>query len=88
VELLRVARGPRSVPTAGPDAVERSRQAAAYLVNEGIGCIVIDCESGRMRMGLAATLAGHLHADLVPLHHVSAEALADIVRGATSAGAA
>jgi magnesium chelatase subunit D len=74
--------------TAGPDAVERSWRAAAYLTNEGIGCIVIDCESGRMRMGLAVTLAGHLHADHVPLSDVSAQALADIVRGATSAGAA
>jgi magnesium chelatase subunit D len=74
--------------TAGPDAIGRSRQVAAYLANEGIGCIVVDCESGRMRMGLAATLAQHLNADYVPLGHVNARALTDIVRGATSAGAA
>jgi magnesium chelatase subunit D len=73
--------------TAGPDAVERSRQAAAYLAHEGIGCIVVDCESGRMRMGLAATLAQHLNADHVPLGHVNAQALADIVRGATPGAA-
>ena len=35
--------------TAGPDAVGRAQQAAAYLVNESIGSIVVDCESGRMR---------------------------------------
>jgi magnesium chelatase subunit D len=69
--------------TAGPDAIGRSRQVAEYLANEGIGCIVVDCESGRMRMGLAATLAQHLNADHVPLAHVNAQALADIVRGAT-----
>ena len=73
--------------TAGPDAIGRSRQVAAYLANEGIGCIVVDCESGRMRMGLAATLAQHLHADYVPLGHVNAEALTDIVRGATPGAA-
>ncbi len=73
--------------TAGPDAVERSRQAAAYLAHEGIGCIVVDCESGRMRMGLAATLAQHLNADHVSLGHVNAQALVDIVRGATPGAA-
>ncbi|MGA8330769.1 MAG: VWA domain-containing protein, partial [Mycobacterium sp.] len=73
--------------TAGPDAVERSRQAATYLADDGIGCIVVDCESGRMRMGLAATLARHLDADHVPLGHVNAQALADIVRGATPGAA-
>jgi magnesium chelatase subunit D len=73
--------------TAGPDAVERSWQAAAYLANEGIGCIVVDCESGRMRMGLAATLSRHLHAEHVPLGRVDAQALADIVRSATPGAA-
>jgi magnesium chelatase subunit D len=74
--------------TAGPDAVSRAQQAAAYLVNEDIGSIVVDCESGRMRMGLAANLAEHLHAEHVPLAQVNAQALADIVRGATTPGAA
>ena len=73
--------------TAGPDAVERSRQAATYLADDGIGCIVVDCENGRMRMGLAAELARHLKADHVPLGHVNAQALADIVRGATPGAA-
>jgi magnesium chelatase subunit D len=57
-------------------------------VNEGIGSIVVDCESGRMRIGLAANLAEHLHAEHVPLADVNAQALADIVRGATTPGAA
>ena len=74
--------------TAGPDAVGRAQQAAAYLVNEGIASIIVDCENGRMRMGLAASLAEHLHAEHVPLAHVNAQALADIVRGATAPGAA
>jgi magnesium chelatase subunit D len=74
--------------TAGPDAVGRAQQAAAYLVNDGVDSIVVDCESGRMRMGLATNLAEHLHAEHVPLAHVSAQALADIVRGATTPGAA
>jgi magnesium chelatase subunit D len=74
--------------TAGPDAVGRAQQAAAHLVGEGIGSIVVDCENGRIRMGLAANLAERLNAEHVPLAQVNAEALADIVRGATTAGAA
>jgi magnesium chelatase subunit D len=74
--------------TAGPDAVGRAQQAAAHLVHEAIGSIVVDCESGRMRMGLAANLAEHLGAEHVPLAQVNAQALADIVRGATTPGAA
>jgi magnesium chelatase subunit D len=74
--------------TAGRDAVRRAQQAAAHLVGEGVGSIVVDCESGRMRMGLAANLAEHLHAEHVPLADVNAQALADIVRGATTPGAA
>ena len=70
------------------ELVGRARQAATHLVNESIDSIVVDCESGRMRMGLAANLAEHLHAEHVPLVHVNAQALADIVRGATTPGAA
>jgi magnesium chelatase subunit D len=74
--------------TVGPDAVGRAQQAAAHLVGEGVGSIVVDCESGRMRMGLAVHLAEHLGAEHVPLAQVNAQALADIVRGATTPGAA
>ena len=37
----------------------------------------MDCESGRMRLGLAAELAGHLRGEHVPLGEVS---LVDEVR--------
>jgi magnesium chelatase subunit D len=74
--------------TAGADPVGRAHQAAALLVHDRVDSIVVDCESGRMRMGLAANLAEHLNAEHVPLAHVNAQALADIVRGATTPGAA
>ena len=74
--------------TAGSDPVGRMHQAAGHLVNQGVSSIVVDCESGRMRMGLAANLAQHLNAEHVPLGQVNAQALADIVRGATTPGAA
>ncbi|MGV9797093.1 VWA domain-containing protein [Mycobacterium sp. NPDC003449] len=74
--------------TAGPDPVGRAHHIAAGLAAQHLSAIVVDCESGRMRLGLAAELADHLGADHVPLSHVSAEALTDIVRHATRKGAA
>ncbi|MGK2882159.1 MAG: VWA domain-containing protein [Mycobacterium sp.] len=69
--------------TAGHDAVRRSRQAAEYVAAQGINSVVVDCERGRMRMGLAQTLAGHLGAEHVALAEVNAQGLTDIVRAAT-----
>ena len=74
--------------TAGPDAVGRSRQAATYLAAQNISSVVVDCESGRMRLGLARTLAEHLGAEHIWLSEVHAQALTDIVHGATREGAA
>ncbi|QSR27073.1 magnesium chelatase [Nocardioides aromaticivorans] len=68
--------------TAGADAVARSRMAAGVLAGAGITAVVVDCESGPMRMGLAATLAEHLGAEHVPIGEVSAEALLDVTRRA------
>ncbi|TNM48340.1 VWA domain-containing protein [Nocardioides albidus] len=68
--------------TSGPDAVARSRLAAALLAETGVSSVVVDCESGPMRMGLAATLAEHLGADHVPIAEVSAEVLVDVTRRA------
>ncbi|OFJ51530.1 magnesium chelatase [Mycolicibacterium grossiae] len=73
--------------TAGTDAVARSRRAADHLRQQGVSGVVVDCESGRMRMGLAQRLATHLGADHVPLARVDARALTDIVRDATRGAA-
>jgi len=66
--------------TAGLDAVARSRQAAAHLAAQGIASLVIDCESGSFRMGLAGELARALRAEHVPIAEVSAADLTDAVR--------
>lgn len=68
--------------TAGSDPVERSHLAADQLAGQGISSVVVDCESGRMRLGLARTLAEHLQADYIALPEVNAEALTQIVKGA------
>jgi magnesium chelatase subunit D len=71
--------------TSGPDAVARAQAAAGLLA--GVTTIVMDCESGKMRLGLAADLATHLGAEHVPLGDVAAESLANAVRARTGKAA-
>ncbi|WP_085872946.1 MULTISPECIES: magnesium chelatase subunit D family protein [unclassified Nocardioides] len=67
--------------TSGAAAVQRSRAAGGLLAKAGVDSLVVDCESGALRLGLAATLAEHLRAEHVPIGEVSAEALTGAVRG-------
>jgi magnesium chelatase subunit D len=64
----------------GPEALARSLQVADHLHAGGVQSLVIDCETGRFRMGLAARLARHLGAEHVPVGEVSAEAITSNVR--------
>ena len=74
--------------TGGKDAVARSQQAAEYVAGLGVTTVVVDGESGPMRLGLALRLAELLHAEHLPVAEVSAEALAGTVRSRTQKGAA
>jgi len=65
--------------TAGADAVARSQRAAAALAADGFSSLVLDCETGRFRLGLAARLAEHLLAEHVPIDEVAASVLATSV---------
>ncbi|HWI42035.1 MAG TPA: VWA domain-containing protein [Nocardioides sp.] len=67
--------------TAGADAVRRSRDAAAQLAAAGVASVVVDCETGPLRMGLARELAAHLGAEHVPVDEVSAAALVAAAKG-------
>lgn len=67
--------------TSGDDAVARSREAAGLLAAGGVASVVVDCEAGGLRLGLAATLAEHLGAEHLPLGEVSAEDLVATARG-------
>ncbi len=71
--------------TSGADAVARAQAAAGLLT--GVTTVVMDCESGRMRLGLAADLAAHLGAEHIPLAEVAADSLADAVRARTGKAA-
>jgi magnesium chelatase subunit D len=66
--------------TSGPNAVARSRAAAAHLAHERIASLVVDCESGGFRLGLATDLATALAAQHVPVGEVDAAALTGVVQ--------
>ena len=84
--LVVVTDGRANSKTHGKDAVRRSQQAAAYVAGLGVTTVVIDSESGPMRLGLARQLAEHLGAEHVPVAEVSAEALTSAVHGYTYSG--
>jgi magnesium chelatase subunit D len=53
--------------TSGPDPVLMAPALA------GVAAVVVDCESGPIRLGLAARLAAALDADVVPLDRLAAD---------------
>ena len=62
--------------TAGADAAGRARRAAGHIARRGVDSVVVDCEQGMVRLGMAAQLAAHLSADLVAIDDLSLSALA------------
>ena len=69
--------------TAGRDALERSRRVADAW-GRTAETVVVDCEAGRFRMGLAADLAARLGAEHIPLEQVAASGLVEIVTDRTT----
>ncbi|MGJ0121496.1 VWA domain-containing protein [Williamsia sp. MIQD14] len=68
--------------TSGPDATGRAAAAADRLRRRGVNSVVVDCEQGIVRLGLARTLAVHLDATHVTVDDVTADAVAGAVRRA------
>ncbi|MFD0409038.1 putative cobaltochelatase [Kitasatospora sp. NPDC127116] len=70
--------------TGGRDALARSHRAAALFAAQGTASVVLDCESGPVRLGLARTLAGLLGGTAVGLDELRAEGVASLVRESRS----
>ncbi|MFI6579760.1 putative cobaltochelatase [Embleya sp. NPDC050493] len=70
--------------TGGGDALGESRRAARLLAATGVASLVVDCESGPVRLGLAARLAGDLGGPVVTLDELAADGLAGLVRDVRS----
>ncbi|MFE8015410.1 putative cobaltochelatase [Streptomyces antibioticus] len=74
--------------TGGPDPVALSGRAARLFAAEGVASVVVDCESGPVRLGLAGRLAGELGGTAVTLDELRAESIAGLVRDVQGASVA
>ena len=72
--LLVVVTDGRHTFGAAPD------RAAALLARDGIAAVVVDCETGPVRLGLAAGLARSLGGVCLRLDEIAADSLAESVR--------
>ncbi|MFJ8790872.1 putative cobaltochelatase [Streptomyces sp. NPDC102462] len=66
--------------TGGPDPVALAGRAARLFAAEQIASVVVDCESGPVRLGLAGRLADELGGTAVTLDALRADAIAGLVR--------
>jgi magnesium chelatase subunit D len=78
--LVVVTDGRATAPAGEPAALPQARLAAALLQTTGVASVVIDCESGPIRLGLAAELATTLGGTWLRLTELAAGPLADTVR--------
>ncbi|WP_432421107.1 magnesium chelatase subunit D family protein [Nocardia cyriacigeorgica] len=74
--------------TGGTDPVIRARIAARLLASDAVTAMIVDCERGMIRLGLAAELARELRGECVRLGELTGDAVAGAVReSARSTGA-
>ncbi|MER6114265.1 putative cobaltochelatase [Streptomyces sp. NPDC001743] len=66
--------------TGGPEPVALAARAARLHEAEGTASVVVDCESGPVRLGLAGSLAGDLGGTAVTLDELRADAIAGLVK--------
>lgn len=66
--------------TGGPEPVALGARAARLFAAEGVASVVVDCESGVVRLGLAAQLAGDLGGTAVTLDELRADSIAGLVK--------
>lgn len=66
--------------TGGPEPVAHAARAARLLAAAGTAAVVVDCESGPVRLGLAGALAGELGGLAVTLGELRADAVSALVK--------
>ncbi|WP_046775413.1 putative cobaltochelatase [Streptomyces yangpuensis] len=69
----------------GGDPRELTARSARLLAAEGVASVVVDCESGPVRLGLAGTLAADLGGPAVTLDGLRADSLAGLVKDVRTA---
>ncbi|MFF7542080.1 putative cobaltochelatase [Streptomyces canus] len=66
--------------TGGPEPVALAGRAARLFAADGVASVVVDCESGPVRLGLAGQLAGELDGTAVTLDELRADSIAGLVK--------
>ncbi|MER5281206.1 putative cobaltochelatase [Streptomyces sp. NPDC002809] len=66
--------------TGGPEPVALAARAARLHEADGTASVVVDCESGPVRLGLAGSLAGELGGTAVTLDELRADSIAGLVK--------
>ena len=74
--------------TSGVDAVMKSRLAAENLRRTGVSSVVVDCETGRLSLGLAVRLSEHLGAEHLQLGDLGSDRLVRSIQSHTGKRAA
>ncbi|MEV5319027.1 putative cobaltochelatase [Streptomyces sp. NPDC052687] len=69
--------------TGGPEPVALAGRAARLFAAEGVASVVVDCESGPVRLGLAGQLAAELGGTAVTLDELRADSIAGLVKDVT-----
>ncbi|HEX5403483.1 MAG TPA: putative cobaltochelatase [Pseudonocardiaceae bacterium] len=80
--LIVLTDGRATATGAGGEPVADALRAGALLSADGVASITVDCESGPVRLGLAARLAGALGGPCLTLAQLSADQVAGVVRAA------
>jgi magnesium chelatase subunit D len=83
--LLVVVTDGRATGTRGSDSLGEARRAAGLLAGADVASVVVDCEAGPVRLGLAASLGASLGAQTLTLEELGADQLAGVVRGTRAA---
>ncbi|MGK5544822.1 putative cobaltochelatase [Streptomyces sp. URMC 127] len=65
--------------TGGPEPLQRAARAARLLAGEGTASVVVDCEAGPVRLGLAAELGRELRGPVVTLDELRADSISALV---------
>ncbi|MEW2251878.1 putative cobaltochelatase [Streptomyces sp. NPDC058733] len=66
--------------TGGPEPVALASRAARLFAADGVASVVVDCEAGPVRLGLAGQLAADLGGTAVTLDELRADAIAGLVK--------
>ncbi|CAL9612900.1 putative protein [Streptomyces sp. enrichment culture] len=66
--------------TGGPEPVALAGRAARLFAADGVASVVVDCEAGPVRLGLAGQLAGELGGTAVTLDELRADSIAGLVK--------